>query len=55
MLVGKYPYKGESRIDLLNNIINKKADFSQLRISDAAKAFIQGCLTYDPKKRITWK
>jgi len=54
MLTGEYPYKGKSRIDLLKNITNKTADLSNLKISKLAKDFIQGCLTYDTKKRISW-
>jgi len=55
MLTGKYPYNGLNSNEILKNIKSKTHEIFGFRLSPMACDFIQGCLTYDPNKRITWK
>lgn len=55
MIFGDYPYRGINKLDLMNNIKTKGIKFNNRRISAESKDFIKRCLTYDPKKRLTWQ
>jgi serine/threonine protein kinase len=55
MLYDRLPYRGVNDWEILKKIKTTIPKFDDVDLSDDASDFIQRCLVYDPKSRITWK
>jgi serine/threonine protein kinase len=55
MIYGKYPYVGMNDMDILKKIKKGRPDYSAFEISRDCRDFLDGCMTADPKKRISWR
>ena len=56
MIYGQYPYEGQNAVSLYNDIVNKNLEFpSEIMVSEESIDFIQKCLQFDEKKRLSWE